>query len=323
MEGKSDKPVKKDTSGRPRIATLGSLNQQQQQQSSSDDEGQAFYVGGSEKSGQQVLGPNKEKADPNEVIKNVFKAAREQGAQPIEPESPEQARKFAAFKGKGKKLGDDEEGQDEAAGGESSPEIDLKPITMVLKMWRNGFSVDDGPLRAFQDPQNREFLESITRGEVPRELLRMARGGQVNLNMEDHRNEEYVQVKRRVKAFAGEGHRLGNVTPETIGASGSNSQASGDNKANEEEAKKRLKIDESKPTTNIQVRLSDGSRIVIKVNLDHTVQDIRSYICDARPVYGPLPFILMTNFPTKQLTDETQTVSEANLQNATLTQKLV
>lgn len=131
---------------------------------------------------------------------------------------------------------------------------------MALKMWINGFSVDDGPLRTFNDPQNREFLESISRGEVPKELVRTARGGEVNLIMEDHRTEEYVEPKRKVKAFAGEGHRLGNVTPETIGAHGSSLQDSGDNKVNEDEAKKRLKTDESKPTTNIQIRLSDGSR---------------------------------------------------------------
>lgn len=35
---------------------------------------------------------------------------------------------------------------------------------MVLKMWQNGFSVDDGPLRGYDDEANREFLDSIRRG---------------------------------------------------------------------------------------------------------------------------------------------------------------
>ena len=35
---------------------------------------------------------------------------------------------------------------------------------MVLKLWKDGFSVDDGPLRDFQDPANQQFLDSIKSG---------------------------------------------------------------------------------------------------------------------------------------------------------------
>ena len=45
--------------------------------------------------------------------------------------------------------------------------------------------------------------------EIPKELLRLAKGGTVNLDMEDHRTEEYVKPKVAVKAFTGEGHKLG------------------------------------------------------------------------------------------------------------------
>lgn len=126
-------------------------------------------------------------------------------------------------------------------------------------MWRNGFNVNDGPLRAFDDPANREFLSSISRGEVPRELLKIARNGQVSLDMEDHRHEEFNQVKKAVQAFTGEGFRLGAVTPETISSSESNSLSS-DHKQDEESAKKRLSTDETKPSTSIQIRLADGTR---------------------------------------------------------------
>ncbi len=37
----------------------------------------------------------------------------------------------------------------------------------------------------------------------------MAKGGVVNLNMEDHRTEDYVKPKVTLKAFSGEGHKLG------------------------------------------------------------------------------------------------------------------
>ena len=45
--------------------------------------------------------------------------------------------------------------------------------------------------------------------EVPQELVREAQGGEVNLDMEDHRQEEYVKPKVTVKAFSGAGNMLG------------------------------------------------------------------------------------------------------------------
>ena len=47
--------------------------------------------------------------------------------------------------------------------------------------------------------------------EVPQELIREAHGGEVNLDMEDHRAEEFVKPKVKVKAFSGAGHMLGRL----------------------------------------------------------------------------------------------------------------
>lgn len=38
------------------------------------------------------------------------------------------------------------------------------------RLWQNGFSVNDGELREYTDPQNSAFLSSIRRGEIPHEL---------------------------------------------------------------------------------------------------------------------------------------------------------
>ena len=79
----------------------------------------------------------------------------------------------------------------------------------MLKLWKTGFSLDNGDLRSYQDPSNAPFLESIRRGEVPAELQRLAHGGQVNLDMEDHQDQEYIKPRLRFKAFSGEGQKLG------------------------------------------------------------------------------------------------------------------
>lgn len=45
--------------------------------------------------------------------------------------------------------------------------------------------------------------------EIPLELRQRSRGGQVNLDMEDHRDEDFTKPKLAFKAFEGEGQKLG------------------------------------------------------------------------------------------------------------------
>lgn len=56
-------------------------------------------------------------------------------------------------------------------------------------------SIDDGELRLYDDPQNREFLMSVMSGRIPKELIAEAKGGEVHVNMEDHKEEEYKKPK--------------------------------------------------------------------------------------------------------------------------------
>lgn len=97
MEGKSGKEFKR-SKPKSNIATLGSLNQQQE--SSSDEDGQAFYVGGSDRSGQQVIGPSRDKKANEDIVENMFKAVREQGAQVVEQSPPLARKKIDFFQGK-------------------------------------------------------------------------------------------------------------------------------------------------------------------------------------------------------------------------------
>lgn len=39
-----------------------------------------------------------------------------------------------------------------------------QPRTVVLKLWKTGFSLDEGPVRDYQNPTNKDFLEYIKRG---------------------------------------------------------------------------------------------------------------------------------------------------------------
>lgn len=252
MSGNKKKPAP-----RTGIATLSSLRRENESpgsESDDDNNQQAFYAGGSDRSGQQILGPKDKKKDPQQLVKEMFQSAREHGGQVLDELGPT-AGPSRLFSGAGFRLGDDVSQESQPVTG--TPGEPQPAVPMVLKMWRNGFSVDDGPLRSYRDPENANFLSSIRRGEIPDELLALAHGGEVNLNMEDHQAEEYVPVKQPVRAFGGEGHRLGNVTPAvTVPV------PTGDPKENAAAAQAQLNVDESKPVTSVQIRLSDGSRLV-------------------------------------------------------------
>lgn len=55
-----------------------------------------------------------------------------------------------------------------------------------------------------------------------------------------------------------------------------------------------VEVDNSRPTTNIQIRLADGSRLVGTFNHDHTINDIRRYI-------NAYPFLVWNCVPKRDL----------------------
>ncbi|XP_036167490.1 NSFL1 cofactor p47 isoform X5 [Myotis myotis] len=299
-----------------------------QDEDEEEEEGQRsrFYAGGSERSGQQIVGPPR-KRSPNELVDDLFKGAKEHGAVAVEQmtRSPGETSKPKPFAGGGYRLGAAPEEESAYVAGERRRHSS-QDVHIVLKLWKSGFSLDNGELRSYQDPSNAQFLESIRRGEVPAELRRLAHGGQVNLDMEDHRDEDFVKPKGAFKAFTGEGQKLGSVltgssllstAPQVLNTVFPAQQAE-----NEAKASSSISIDESQPTTNIQIRLADGGRLVQKFNHSHRISDIRLFIVDARPAMAATSFVLMTTFPNKELADENQTLKEANLLNAVIVQRL-
>lgn len=288
-----------------------------QDEEEEEEEGQRFYAGGSERSGQQIVGPPRKKS-PNELVDDLFKGAKEHGAVAVErvTKSPGETSKPRPFAGGGYRLGAAPEEESAYVAGERRRHSG-QDVHVVLKLWKTGFSLDNGDLRSYQDPSNAQFLESIRRGEVPAELRRLAHGGQVNLDMEDHRDEDFVKPKGAFKAFTGEGQKLGSTAPQVLNTSSPAQQAE-----NEAKASSSILINEAEPTTNIQIRLADGGRLVQKFNHSHRISDIRLFIVDARPAMAATSFVLMTTFPNKELADENQTLKEANLLNAVIVQRL-
>lgn len=275
----NNKPVPKpNTSRNSNIATLSSIRDD------SDPGGQAFYAGGSEHSGQQVLGPQKSNRDPNNIVSEMFKQAREHAISEEELNASKKPNK-STFSGIGATLGSATEISRRIFGGPSSSSAHHSDDSSdsdrdtTLKLWHDGFSIDDGPLRSYQDPSNAEFLASIRSGQIPRELSRGSRS-EVHLKMEDHRTEEYqAPPKKPAKPFTGEGQRLGTPASEIISQVGqlvSTDPASREQAL--ESANAYLQFDSAQPHTRVQIRLADGSRygsiffhqIIIKINIFFT-----------------------------------------------------
>ncbi|KAG8227241.1 hypothetical protein J437_LFUL003972 [Ladona fulva] len=320
-QAKSESKSKNKTrsSASSRFATVSSLreNTGTSEEEDDDEEGQAFYAGGSESSGQQILGPSKKK--PKDLVSVMFKSVQEHGAEVVDTKNQPHGSKgkVSTFSGTGYKLGQSNDDTEVIQGPSTSRQESQSEVT--LKMWKEGFSIDDGPLRLYTEPDSRAFLDAVRQGELPPELARGARrGAEVHLNMEDHRHEDFVPQK--FKAFSGKGQLLGSSVPTVIGST--KPQTESDRIANEAAATEAVKVNNDEPVTSVQVRLADGTVLQGRFNHSHTVDDIHRYITVARPQYQITPFMLLSAFPRKELTDGSKTLEEAGILNSSLLQRL-
>ncbi|KAJ4876103.1 SEP domain protein [Raphanus sativus] len=82
------------------------------------------------------------------------------------------------------------------------------PVAHTIIFWSNGFTIDDGPLRKLDDPDNASFLESIRKSECPKELEPEDRRAPVHVNL--MRREEKCPEREKPKvSFQGVGRTLG------------------------------------------------------------------------------------------------------------------
>ncbi|XP_030302182.1 UBX domain-containing protein 2B isoform X2 [Calypte anna] len=127
---------------------------------SDDKENQRFYSGDSEYRGLQISGASN---NPSRIVAELFKEAKEHGAVPLDEASRTSGdfSKAKSFSGGGYRLGDSSQKHSEYIYGEN------QDVQILLKLWRNGFSLDDGELRSYSDPTNAQFLESVKRGLTP------------------------------------------------------------------------------------------------------------------------------------------------------------
>lgn len=157
----------------------------------------------------------------------------------------------------------------------------------TITLWQDGFQIEDGDLMSYDNPEDAQILADLTSGYVsrhaidlrvfildhsrnaPLSLLNVRPGQPVELRINPRRHEPY-RPPSGVRVFRGAGQRLGAPVPEPVQGSSSSSMpgsfpastaasppSQGMDRAS---VTTRFEVDQTKPTTSIQVRLADGTR---------------------------------------------------------------
>ncbi|KAJ9298661.1 hypothetical protein DTO271G3_3628 [Paecilomyces variotii] len=277
-----------------KFATLGDLQSGAGGDSSEDDEteNQDFFAGG-EKSGLAVQ-------NPDDIKRKILEKARR-----AQPPSDEPKQKKSYFSGTARTLGGDDAPSRVVE--DPTAAIPQRPprVHRTLHFWRDGFSVDDGDLYRSDDPGNAEILDGIRQGRAPLSIMNVLPGQEVDVEIKQH-EEAYTKPKPKYKPFSGTGQRLGSPTP------GVRNQAPAAAAAASAPAAEPVKpnVDESQPVITLQIRLGDGTRLTSRFNTSHTIGDVYSFVSAASPASQSRPWVLMTTFPSKELSDKSAVLGD-------------
>ncbi|KAH9946739.1 SEP-domain-containing protein [Amylocystis lapponica] len=260
------------------------------------DGGESWFAGG-ERSGISVQNPDRQGAVPGgDLVRDLLRRAAEAGPPPGAANGPARS---SAFIGGGHTLGGEDIDSIYVPDPNAPEEPEEETAIRHLTFWREGFTVEDGDLMRYDNPEHSRILAEINSGRAPPHILNVSPGQPVELRVVKRLQDEYVpSAKARAAAFTGSGHRLGSPVPNASGAGpsgaaaastmpGSFSISSGSASASApapaaersaENISTRFEVDQTLPTTSVQIRLADGTRMVCRMNLTHTVRDIRNFI---------------------------------------------
>jgi len=291
-----------------------------------DDEPTEWYTGGAA-SGSVVQDPTKRKNPVGaDRMRAALDGAREHGAVDGTREDLETrtgagvrgASSFGgAFVGSGRTLGSTaaEASASAAAADTETADAPLAaadaPRTHVVTFWSNGFTVNDGPLRAYDDPRNTPFMEAVSKGQCPPELVPANPTTPININLVRKDADYEPPPEPKYVAFSGAGRTLASPPAPAAAESAPPDSAKGASSKTPENSGE-WSCDESQPSASVQLRLRDGSRKVAKFNLTHTVRDVRAFIASAAPAAaGDGNYTLqLAGFPPERLDDEARAVGD-------------
>lgn len=234
------------------------------------------------------------------MLINFRNAARPGGG---EPSAPPPTR----FRGSGQTLGGDDTPSQVIPDPHSGAPEPEPPQTRILHLWEDGFSVEDGPLRRFDDAENAADLAMIRQGRAPLHLMGVRPDQAVDVQLIKH-DDNYKPPPKVYKPFSGGGQRLGSPTPGE--PSVTVPQAAAPPSSSSTFAKPEADIDASQPTLSLRLQLANGQRLPARFNTTHTIGDVYDFIDRAYPGSNARPWVLATTFPNKDHTDKSLVLGE-------------
>ncbi|KAM4066550.1 SEP domain-containing protein [Hirsutella rhossiliensis] len=293
------------------VATLGSLGAGSHQHGDGDDDedddfdgdgaddGRGNLFAGGEKSGLAVQDPQKEGGSKG-IINDILAKARASNASRPDTASDAGPSRLSRFRGTGMTLGG--EGVESRAIpdplGLARP-ASSQPQERVLHIWQDGFSIDDGELRRFDDPANQADLQMIRSGRAPLHLMNVQHDQPIDVKLHQH-DTPYAPPPKSYKPFSGAGHRLGSPVP-----AGTTSTAAASSSSNAEPS-----IDTSQPTIMLRIQMPDGTRLPARFNTTNTVGEVYGFVQGASPETRSRAWVLVTTFPNKEHTDKNLVLGE-------------
>ena len=217
------------------------------------------------------------------------------------------------FHGSGQTLGGDDTPSEVIPGPSSRSRPSSEPISRVLHLWNDGFSVEDGPLRRFDDAQNAADLAMIRSGRAPLHLMGVESGQTVDVQLQKH-DTDYKEPPKVYKPFGGGGRRLGSPTPgppmnfSPINPPAPASEAAPTTSISDTPV---VATDPSAPTLALRIQMADGTRLPVRFNLTQTIGDVYNFVAQASgPEAAGRPWVLATTFPNKDHIDKSLVLGE-------------
>lgn len=187
-----------------------------------------------------------------------------------------------------------------------------EPQERVLHLWQDGFSIDDGELRRFDDPANQMDLQLIRSGRAPLHLMNVEPDQPVDVKLNQHETP-YVRPPKKFKPFSGAGQRLGSPVP----GAGTGAVAAAPPPAaapatatSTTSGSATPAADPSRPTVMIRIQLPDGSRLPARFNTTQTVEDVYEFVRSTSVETQTRPWVLATTFPNKDHTDKASVLGD-------------
>lgn len=189
---------------------------------------------------------------------------------------------------------------------------ELPLVTRTLHLWSDGFSIEDGPLRRYDDPEHAQDLQMIRSGRAPLHLMQVEPGQRCDVRLAQHQ-EDWHQLPRVYRPFGGEGRRLGSPVPGDTSAAFTQAAPPPTAAASTPSAPAApTNVDSSQPTVAVRFQLPDGSRLPARFNLTNTIGDLYEFATNTSPEMRTRPFIIQTTFPSKDHTDREQKLEDVD-----------